>query len=270
MNCKICNNTCRCLFSANLLLKYDVKYYLCENCGFLQTEEPYWLNEAYTETINSTDTGLLQRNITLARQITPILYYFFDKNAKFLDWAGGYGIFTRLMRDIGFDFYWGDPYCKNLFARGFEYNSEIHDITLVTTFESFEHFTNPITEIQKMLSVSKNIIFTTNLLPEKVPAPEDWWYYGLEHGQHISFYSKKTLEFIAGKFGINLLSADGLNIFSGKPLNKLYANILLGKRGGLPRRYFAKYLLNKCLKKLPSKTETDMKYLIAEAEHREP
>ncbi len=38
----------------------------------------------------------------------------------FLDYAGGYGVFTRLMRDIGFDFYWHDPYTQNLFANGFE------------------------------------------------------------------------------------------------------------------------------------------------------
>jgi hypothetical protein len=91
-----------------ILNKYDIKYYHCVNCGFLQTEESYWLNEAYDESINISDTGIMSRNIHLSKITTLILYFFFDKNNKFLDFAGGYGIFTRLMRDIGFDFYWSD------------------------------------------------------------------------------------------------------------------------------------------------------------------
>ena len=41
--------------------KYDVKYFLCGNCGFVFTEEPYWLNEAYKSAINISDTGIVTR-----------------------------------------------------------------------------------------------------------------------------------------------------------------------------------------------------------------
>ena len=68
----------------------------CEHCGFLQTEEPYWLDEAYSESINVSDTGYMQRNLMLSEKLTILLALFFDKNAKFLDYGGGYGIFTRL------------------------------------------------------------------------------------------------------------------------------------------------------------------------------
>jgi len=122
--------------------------------------------------------------------VTILLALFFNKNGKFLDFAGGYGVFVRLMRDIGFDFVLYDKYTQNLFAKGFEYNPS-HKIEAITTFESFEHFAKPMDEIESMLKISKNIIFSTELLPDPIPKPEDWWYYGLEHGQHISFYSKK-------------------------------------------------------------------------------
>ena len=57
------------------------------------------------------------------------------------NYAGGYGIFTRMMRDIGFDFYWLDKYADNLLTNGFEYNKKIHKkIEAITSFESFEHF----------------------------------------------------------------------------------------------------------------------------------
>jgi hypothetical protein len=116
MTCKICTQQAKQIFTAKILNKYDIKYYHCEHCGFLQTEEPFWLEEAYGESINVSDTGYMQRNLLLSQKLTILLRLFFYKNAKFVDYAGGYGVFVRLMRDIGFDFYWDDKYTTNLFA----------------------------------------------------------------------------------------------------------------------------------------------------------
>ena len=217
VNCKICGSKSDFIFDATILNKNPVKYYYCSNCGFLQTEDPYWLEEAYKNPINLSDTGYLQRNFSLSKKLLIPLYLFFNKDAKFLDYAGGYGVFVRLMRDIGFDFYWQDKYTQNLFARGFEYNGK-DKIEAITTFESFEHFANPIEEVEKMLGISNNIIFTTELLPALVPKPNDWWYYGLEHGQHISFYSENTLRFIAQKYNLNYYNFKGLYFIIKKKL----------------------------------------------------
>ncbi len=218
MRCKICNQSNKKIFSAKLLNKYEIEYFHCDNCGFLQTEEPYWLEEAYSESINISDTGYLQRNISLSKKIAILLTLFFDRNAKFLDYAGGYGVFVRLMRDIGFDFYWDDKYTENIFAKGFEYRND--NIGAITTFESFEHFVHPLEEIEKILTISKNIIFTTLMLPNPVPYPKEWWYYGLEHGQHISFYDKRTFEYIAKKYSLNYIYVDDLHILSEKNISK--------------------------------------------------
>lgn len=246
MQCKICKNPTNKLFDVVLLNKYIVDYFHCPQCGFLQTEEPYWLEEAYSESINVSDTGYIQRNLQLSQELTILLSLFFDKNATYLDYAGGYGIFVRLMRDIGFDFRWDDKYTTNLFARGFEYHGEA--IEAITTFESFEHFVNPLEEIEKMLSISKNIIFSTELLPNHIPKPEEWWYYGLDHGQHISFYHKKTFEFIAEKYHLNYVNLGALDILSERRIPFLAKYLLK----------FGKFGLHKLLqKKLTSKIWED-------------
>jgi hypothetical protein len=232
MNCKICKQKNESVFSGKILNKYNIKYYYCSNCGFLQTEEPYWLDEAYSESINVSDTGYMQRNINLFQKLTILFSLFFDKNGKYLDYVGGYGVFVRLMRDIGFDFYWDDKYTTNLFAKGFEYKSKAR-CEAVTTFESFKHFVNPLEEIEKLLSILKNIIFSTELLPNHIPKPEDWWYYGLDHGQHISFYSQKTLEFIAKKCDLNYANLGGLHILTEKNISNLELKILKFSRFGL-------------------------------------
>jgi len=120
------------------------------------------------------------------------------------------------MRDIGFDFYWNDKYTQNIFARGFE-GGLLDNYEAITTFESFEHFVEPIKEIENMLLISKNIIFTTELLPSPVvPYPDKWWYYGLEHGQHISFYSEKTLNYIAKKYNLFLYKVGSIHLLHKK------------------------------------------------------
>lgn len=211
--CKICGNSLESKFSAKILNKYNIKYFHCDKCNFLQTEEPYWLEEAYSRPINITDTGYMMRNLFYSKRISILLFLLFGNNGKYLDYAGGHGVFVRIMRDIGFDFYWDDKFAKNLFSSGFEWK-EGDAVDAITAFEVFEHFVDPISEIEKLLSISKTLIFSTDLLPNKLPETEDWPYYGLEHGQHISFFSFKTLNLIAEKYGLYYFNLNSLHIFT--------------------------------------------------------
>ena len=246
MKCKICNQENKSIFSGIILNKYNIKYYHCSHCKFMQTEEPYWLDEAYKESINASDTGYMQRNLNLSKKLTILLSLVFNKNDSFLDYAGGYGVFARLMRDIGFNYYWDDKYTINLFARGFEYSKE--GIDAITTFESFEHFINPLEEIEKMLQISKTVIFSTELLSSNVPETKDWWYYGLDHGQHISFYNENTFQFIANKYGLNYYNLGGLQLLTNKNIPQ-YVKLVLK---------FSKFRLHEILQKqLKSKTWSD-------------
>jgi hypothetical protein len=189
LNCNICNSEVKKIFSAKVLKKYAVDYFKCANCGFIQTQRPFWLKESYKDSINVEDTGILERNFYFADLVSPIIKLFFNKNENYLDYAGGYGMFSRLMANRGIKVYWDDPYTENIFAKGLEY-SKNKKINVITSFECFEHLDKPLKEIEKMLAISKTIIFSTLLLPCPVP-PKNWHYFGFEHGQHISFYSKK-------------------------------------------------------------------------------
>jgi hypothetical protein len=226
VTCKVCGKPSEFVFTAKVLNKYEVKYYRCGNCEFIQTEKPYWLTEAYNNPINLVDTGLTRRNILASKSVAVIIFLLFNKKAKFLDYAGGYGMFTRLMRDIGFDFYTYDPYTPNLLAKGFDYNKK-DTIELLTTFESFEHFEEPLAEIEKMLAISRNIFFSTQLVPHPVPAINEWWYYAPEHGQHIAFYTHKTLQFIAAKYGLVVYTLKGYHLLTGRKIPGLYFKLLV-------------------------------------------
>ena len=242
MQCKVCLQNNNSVFTADILDKYRVKYYKCFNCGFLYAEEPYWLDEAYKDSINVTDTGYMQRNLNFSKKLTILLSFLFNKKAKFLDYAGGYGVFVRMMRDIGFDFYWDDKFTQNLFVRGFEYNEKRFKIDAITTFESFEHFVNPIEEIEQLLSISNTIICSTELIDSYAIPSQNWWYYGFEHGQHISFFCEKTFQFIANKYMLNYYNFGSLQVLT-KMKIPFYIKILLKfNRFGL--HYILKRRLN--------------------------
>jgi hypothetical protein len=223
--CKICSSPVGLFAHAKILDKFRIQYFRCYNCGFVQTEAPFWLEDAYSEAINSSDVGLVSRNMRVAMVSRAVIAHFFNAEDIFLDYAGGYGLYVRLMRDAGFNFYWHDLHCTNLFAKGFEASLKDEAYELVTAFDVFEHLENPLETIESLLKLTKNIFFTTQLLPcfpRPAPQPDEWWYYGLDHGQHISLFTDKSLASIAGRFSLNYYT-DGksVHLFTEKKLNSM-------------------------------------------------
>ncbi len=198
MKCNICGNKTSILFSKDILGKYPVNYHQCSECFFIQTDEPFWIKEAYeNDAISALDTGIADRNLDNVNFISNILNKTIKGKNIFLDYGGAEGLFVRLMRDKGFNFYRYDKYAKNIYARFFDY-SDIDDknskFDVITCFEVFEHIHNPLDELKHLLNKTNVLIFSTVLQPNK--DLENWWYLIPETGQHISFYHQKTFEYI--------------------------------------------------------------------------
>lgn len=214
MKSKITGGETELLFTAKILNKYDIAYFKCKDTGFIQTEEPFWLEEAYSSAITKLDIGLVSRNEGLRETVIPILNKHFHVNEKFLDYAGGYGLFTRIMRDKGFDFYHTDVYCENLFAEYFDLEDLPSNpkFELVTAFEVFEHLPDPVKGLQEISNFSDSILFSTVLQPiERLKSEKDWWYFIPETGQHVALHTQKSLEVLGRKFGYNF-HTDGLGV----------------------------------------------------------
>jgi len=216
MNCRVCEHSVAPFATAQVLARYDVRYFRCDRCGFIQTEPPYWLDEAYADAITRTDVGLVSRNATLSSIAGALIKVFFDPEGMFVDYGGGYGILVRLMRDGGLDFYRYDPLCANLFAKDYDVNPvEATRFELLTAFEVLEHLADPRASLAQMARMSDNIFFMTELVPPGNPGPDAWAYYGLDHGQHVALYSRRTLEFMAQELGLHLhTNGKSLHLFT--------------------------------------------------------
>lgn len=223
MVCLICDSHSEYIFSKKILSIHQGSYFQCSNCGFIHLAEPHWLNEAYRNPIVNSDIGLLHRNLFLSLFASRLIVNEFQINGHFLDFAGGYGVFVRLMRDAGFDFYREDQHCPNIFAQYFdvtEATTIIQDFELITAFEVFEHLENPHDQITKLFSRSDSILFSTELVPNiTISALENWEYLSVEGGQHISFFTKMALEHLAKVNNCHLFTDGyGLHLFTRKKL----------------------------------------------------
>lgn len=227
MTCRICQSPSRAFGRARVLGRHDVGYHRCERCGFVQTDEPFWLDEAYSEAITNSDLGLVSRNLQLAPVVLALAVTMFDPAGRFVDYGGGYGMLVRLLRDAGLDFYRSDRYCRNLFAVGFDApEPELASYELLTAIEVFEHLVDPVAEVERMLGFSRSLFFTTQLVPAEVPPPDSWWYYGLEHGQHVSFYTRDSLRVLGERFGLTLYSRGPYHLLSDRKLSAARFNLV--------------------------------------------
>lgn len=233
MECPICSGVMKVCFTAQVLSKYHAQYEVCKGCGFLRVHEPHWLAEAYASAIAPADTGLVMRNISLAYRLTSVLYWVAGERGqgRYLDAAGGYGMLTRLMRDLGFDFYWADKYCDNLLAPGFEYNQAQGPCRAVTAMDVLEHLIDPAAFIGETLGFSgaQTLLFTTELYEGPPPPPETWWYYAFNTGQHIGFFQRRTLAALGARLGLQFASANGLHVFSQTAVNERLLRMVTGR-----------------------------------------
>lgn len=187
----------------------------CPGCGLLQLADPDWLHEAYDSAIAVADTGLVARNLHFSQMLTPLLFHLFGEGTRCLDMAGGTGLLVRLMRDAGFDFYWHDPYCANVHARGFEGATGGVDYGVVTAFEVIEHLPDPVGFFRQIIddTGAEAVFFSTQLYEGAPPPAQEWWYYAFDTGQHISFFQQNTLDRIAKILGMRYCSVEQIQVF---------------------------------------------------------
>ena len=217
--CPVCDSTMYQTHVFTLMGSVDVSWFLCDTCELWASEEPYWLEQAYSESMSSLDTGAAERTLLNRRVLAAVIVRLLGREGPFVDWAGGPGLLTRFMRDLGLDFHWQDSYTQNSYALGFEWEMSDRPATAVTAIEVFEHLPDPRAFVDEVLRATgaDTLIFTQELHH----GPDvDWWYRTPATGQHIAFYSPKTLDVLAGQFDLRYLNAGKYHMLTRRPITQ--------------------------------------------------
>ena len=202
MNCPLCNT------EANILTTGENRQYqLCNLCGLIFVPPEFHVPAEseigrYREHENSLDSKgyveMFMKKITLLKKHCPQV-----KTA--LDFGCGYEpVLKALLEQEGIK---TEVYDLNFFP-DFPKNKTFD---LVISTETFEHFKNPIKDIQQAascVSSSGFLAVMTRFYPMKkeIPCEQSFseWYYKRDP-THIVFYTPKTFEWLAQKMGFKII-----------------------------------------------------------------
>jgi hypothetical protein len=192
----------------------------------LQISDAPWLSLAHTTGISNTDTGAASRSISVAKLVIAFFKLQHHLNNSGIDFGGGTGLLTRLLRDSGFKVTSFDPYSSQFFSSGFQ--ATLQDLKKEKTFllaiECIEHLENPFEIFQDVLSNKQFFMFTTetNSTPSQSPnSINPWRYFSPKEGQHISFASSMGLQFFRERLGFDhYVKINELHIFSRQKISR--------------------------------------------------
>ena len=210
--CRLCRAPATFLYTQTLLGRLPVRYWRCPRCDLIETDAPTWLDEAYQSALSALDTGALERSASMLR-LTALLAAAvkLPHDAACLDWGAGHGVFVRMARDAGMNFFGTDRYAQQLYARGYEADLS-RRYTLVTAFEVWEHFVDVEEELARLFAVAPDYVLVGTVLHEG-PAP-GWWYFMAETGQHVCFFSERTMRHVAERFGYEAYTGPTTTFFA--------------------------------------------------------
>jgi hypothetical protein len=235
--CIVCGHDQLTILDDGLVLgKFSAALTCCDSCGQEWFDAPQaWLTEAYASPIANTDTGIVSRSLSVHRVISSFLSIS-NISGKILDWGSGSGLLTRLLRDDGHDCYGLEPYTSPVLAEGFTWkkaeDAYSHEpYRAIIAIEVVEHLVNPQEFFAAALSATDTLIFSTELVDNSRHDP-NWWYYSRETGQHIAFYTQKSLGHLADQNSCKYASSrnKSLHIITSRPADLRLFRWLAGSR----------------------------------------
>lgn len=202
-NCLICNGSTSTAFRITVRHEHMATYLRCQSCEFIFVEDPFWLHASFGGTLQHVDVGSVDRNLLAAQVLKTAITTLNIKDGVFVDWGGGYGLLSRIMRDSGFNYHNQESFVTPLF-----YSPEVppgtEKYSLISVIEVILHYTQPLEEFRALLEKTDRLFFTTTISPSKIDS--NWWYLMPDTGQHVALYTKKSLEILAHILGVKFVS----------------------------------------------------------------
>lgn len=213
---KTCAEAKGCFFR---LSGVPVYYYLCSGCGFCFAPEfRNWGPKDYSEHIYNddyikVDPDFVEKRPKANASVLHKLLGGQKDGIQHLDYGGGNGMMSRLLKQMGWNSYSHDILNSNACDIG-----RFGPFNLITAYEVFEHVAdvNDLMQRIKSLVTAKGLVLISTFLSDGHIFRNrrlDWWYASPRNG-HISLFSKESLKRLTGKYGFTFISlSQNLHIF---------------------------------------------------------
>jgi SAM-dependent methyltransferase len=179
-----------------------IYYHRCGRCGLVFTNAfDHWTKSDYLQHIYNEDYGVVDPDYVEVRPAhnASLVFNFIQKEPalKCLDYGGGNGKLTALLRARGVDAYSWDPMAEEaeVPAPG--------SFDFVSAFEVLEHTPEPLTTVQHVLGLLNRrgvALFSTLTIDALPPRAIDHWYIAPRNG-HITIHTRQSLQTTFAKFG---------------------------------------------------------------------
>lgn len=204
------NKACGDPTASNIGLSGEAIYYArCTDCGFLYAPSLHaWSESQFLERIYNKDYIQFDGEYAEVRprqNAQTIVQYFSHQRSgiSHLDYGGGNGLTSKLLRNDGWNSVSFDPFPSSQTDI-----TSLGDFNLITAFEVFEHVPDlhgMMNNLEKLLRPGGVVMLTTFLSDGQIKEGErlSWWYAAPRNG-HISLFSSKALRRLAGLHGFNV------------------------------------------------------------------
>lgn len=206
-----------------------IYYRRCAECKFLFTDAfDDWSIEEFKTLIYNDDYKLIDPEYESARargnaDAVARLWGAVKSEIRVLDYGGGNGTFSAVLRDAGF------PVAVTFDPMVAEHATPPEGkFDLVTSFETIEHLPDPAATIASILQFAAEpgiIFFTTTLQPADIEKQRlNWWYAAPRNG-HVSLFSQDALKRAWGRHGYRVATIAANFHFAFRTLPPLLAHV---------------------------------------------
>ncbi|MDX1922663.1 MAG: class I SAM-dependent methyltransferase [Alphaproteobacteria bacterium] len=184
-----------------------VYYYHCPNCAFTFAPELMaWSKEEFEKNIYNEEYGIVDPDYLEARPANnaKAIYDTFGQyyqGARHLDYGGGNGLMSKIMREKGWNSTSYDPFVNT------DVNpADLGKFDFITAFEIFEHVSDVnhlIKSLTQLMHPQSVVLFSTLISDTDIKPNQrlNWWYASPRNG-HISLFSKKSLALLASSVNL--------------------------------------------------------------------
>jgi SAM-dependent methyltransferase len=213
-SCRLCGDVLTPVFRKLLLGQHDVQFFQCGSCQAMQTEKPYWLDEAYNPSNERFDSGQVTRSILNAAFLNWLITVVELPSPRVLDYGCGSGLLVRLLRDSGLDAWGLDRHSNPRLSLGYQVNDS-DGFDVINLCEVIEHFDQPRAALDEIFKANPSLLVVqTAIMVEPDPS---WFYLADFHGQHIFFLTVTTINWIARNYQRHACIISGYLIFATEP-----------------------------------------------------